>query len=109
MRAANMEAQRAYIRMSDTIRKMHVRHLLKTEEMTMLLNLLDRLISTEPDQLAEALQAYGAVAGLPQPDEIDEIVRETMMHSDLKNPDQVQMLTDLLNSLIAEKQLLTEA
>lgn len=96
--------RKAYTQLAAAIRTMEIKGLIREEEMMCLLDLLDLVVLKGDTLLLKALNEYLKAPDGEGTQELDEIVKATLVGGDLKSEEGVRLLAQVVSDLAKEKE-----
>jgi hypothetical protein len=97
------QAGKWYTELARLIGTMHIRGRLKPEEARCLLDIIDLVVVQKDLGFLRLLEQFVERHGNPETHEIEEIVKATLIGANLKQPESMEQVTEVIGELIRER------
>ena len=97
------QADKWYTELARIIGTLQVKGRLRPDEANCLLDIIDLVVVQKDLELLRLLEEYTERDGNPETHEIEEIVKATLIGTDLKQPENMEQLIAILGELIRER------
>jgi len=97
------QPEKWYTELVRIIGVLQVKGRLKPEEARCLLDIIDLVITQRDLELLHILEEFTVQESVPETDEIDEIVKATLVTTDLKEPESIKQLKAVVQELVRER------
>ncbi len=92
-----------YTELARIIGVLQVKGRLKPEEARCLLDIIDLVIIQQDLELLHILEEFTEYESIPETEEIDEIIKATLLAADLKQPESIEQLKAVVQELVRER------
>jgi len=97
------QADKWYTELARIIGTLQVKGSLRPDEASCLLDIIDLVVVQKNLELLRVLEAYVEHDGIPETHEIEEIVKATLIGTNLRQAENMEQLTAVLDELIRER------